>query len=128
MANSAVKNKAKLEHKCHIRIRNKSAALRLESPLSIASVCQLKKELSQKLLSKDVETLKIDGADISSADTASLQLICSLVSWAKSMNINCCWSSVSGALLETATMLDLSDAIQLDQVEAVAVTATCSNR
>lgn len=124
MAKSAVKNKAKSEHKCHVRVKNKSAVLRLESPLSIASVCQLKKELSQKLLSKDVETLKIDGTDISSADTASLQLICSLVSWAKAMNINCCWSSVSQALLETVTILDLSDAIQLDQVEAVAEIAT----
>ncbi len=106
-------NRAKSGHKSHIRVKDKRALLQLESPLSIASVSQLKKELLQKLLSKDVSEIRVDGAAVNSADTASLQLLCSLSSFAKSKNIGFTWTAVSSAIVDAAAMLDLSGTLNL---------------
>jgi len=109
------RNRNKTAHRSHLRVRSKRAVLQLESPLSIASVGQLKKELETKLLNKDIEALAIDGGKIASADTASLQLLGSLVRWAQKNSIDCAWSEVSKALEDTASILDLTELLQLNQ-------------
>lgn len=85
----------------------------IHSVQDISSVSELHEEM--KKLYK-TEKVILDGQQIERIDAASLQLIYSFIQEAKVNNVDVAWRSPSEALTNSARLLGMVDALQLDNV------------
>ncbi|MBV1873799.1 MAG: STAS domain-containing protein [Gammaproteobacteria bacterium] len=84
----------------------------LPAVININSINELKLLLDEALLKNcDVE---MNGADITKADTASMQLICAFNEKLKSSGHSMCWSGVSDECKNVAEMLGLNEIISIN--------------
>ena len=84
----------------------------IQAVQDISSVTELHEEM--KKLFKN-EKVIIDGQQIERIDAASLQLILSFIQEAKVNNVDVVWRSPSEALSNSAKLLGMEDALQLNK-------------
>jgi anti-anti-sigma regulatory factor len=83
----------------------------LDEQLSIAQVATLYGTLRAVLAGGGSVTL--DGSAVREIDTAVLQLLASFSRSSVALGVDCTWQGVSAALRRAATLIGLSDALQL---------------
>ncbi|MEL0647519.1 STAS domain-containing protein [Pseudoalteromonas agarivorans] len=86
--------------------------LKLPSELAITQVETLHQDLLQELNSND--DICIDVSDVRSADTASIQLLCSLQKHLQTIHHKIIWVGSSEALTHTVNQLGLSHYLILE--------------
>ena len=117
-------SKAKAKKKAAKKTASKSKAVKakdaasehvfeIQSVQDISSVTDMHKEM-KKLFEN--ETVILDGADVERIDAASLQLILSFIQEAKVNNVDVSWRSPSSVLSNSAKLLGMEDALQLNKV------------
>lgn len=88
------------------------AMIECPSELDIAAASALHQPLLDALRAR--EALEIDGQAVRRIHAAALQLFLSLITEARSLNLPARWRNPSPALLESARLLGLADALGLD--------------
>ncbi|MEE9551485.1 MAG: STAS domain-containing protein [Gammaproteobacteria bacterium] len=90
-------------------------SLVLESILGIADVEDLYKTLGEYVDKK--QDVVIDASDVSSVDTALLQLLLVFIRKMRNEGINVSWHEPSQAFCKTATVVDLATHLGIDEVK-----------
>jgi anti-anti-sigma regulatory factor len=89
----------------------KSAPIELPAKLSIAQSLELHRTLVARLAG--AESLLLDGSHVEEIDTAILQLLASAWISGAERGVECKWKAASQALRESATLIGVSEILQL---------------
>lgn len=92
----------------------KPAPIELPAKLSIAQSQELHRTLTQHLAG--AEPLLLDGSRVEEIDTAILQLLASAWISGAQRGVACKWQAASPALRESATLIGVSEILQLEGV------------
>jgi anti-anti-sigma regulatory factor len=90
----------------------KSACIELPAKLSIAQSLELHRTLVARLAG--TESLLLDGSQVEEIDTAILQLLASAWASGAARGVECRWQGASQTLRQSATLIGLSEILQLD--------------